>query len=359
MQRNSRLLLSLLAVFCLWPFATRAQQAMALPQVSLSRWNIGCANYSGITPLGNARYAIVSDKEPRDGFFIFQIEQDAATGQVNYVFMEGFYGDPNTQVDNKGLSVRDTEGIAYYPARQTLFISGETHQDILEYNLQGIPTGRQMQVPDYLGATAIVGNYGFEALTYDSLRNVFWTITESTLQADGIAAGPKNPGGHNLLRLQAFDTNLQPCAQYPYRMDRGRSDDFGPTYVYGVPALTALPDGRLLVLEREANITNGYMASDVRCKLFVVNPSNEYYIDASTNLQQMDNNRWMTKQLLADFTTKLTPFNFSFANYEGMCLGRRLNDGRQTILLINDSQGGFHKGPIRLRDYLKVLVLPD
>ena len=358
MQRISHLLFSLLVFLCLWPLAARAQQATALPQVSLGRWNIGSANFSGITPLGSGRFALVSDKEPRDGFFVFRIEQDAATGQVDYVHMEGFYGDPNTQQDSNGLSVRDTEGIAFFPARQTLFISGETHQDILEYDLLGLPTGRRMQVPAHLGPTAIVGNYGFEALTYDSLRNCFWTVTESTLQADGIAAGPKNPGGHNLLRLQAFDANLQPCAQYPYRMDRGRSDDFGPTYVYGVPALTALPDGRLLVLEREANITHGYMASDVRCKIFLINPSNEYQIDASTNLQLMDNNRWMTKQLLADFTTRLTPFNFSFANYEGMCLGRRLNDGRQTVLLINDSQGGFRKGPFRLRDFIKVLVLP-
>ena len=359
MKRISRLLLFLFAALSLWPLTAQAQQATALPQVSLSRWNIGSANFSGITSLGGGRYALVSDKEPRDGFFVFQIEQDVTTGKIISVSMEGFCGDPNTQLDSNGLSVRDTEGIAYFPARQTLFISGETHQDILEYDLLGIPTGRKMQVPDYLGATAIVGNYGFEALTYDSVRNVFWTITESTLLADGIAAGPKNPGGHNLLRLQAFDTNLQPCAQYPYRMDRGRSDDFGPTYVYGVPAITALPDGRLLLLEREANITNGYLASDVRCKIFAVNPSNEYQIDASTNLQRMDNNRWMTKQLLVDFTTKLTPFNLSFANYEGMCLGCRLNDGRQTVLLISDSQGGFRKGPIYLRDFLKVIVLPN
>ena len=358
MKRFSRLLLLLLAALCLWPLSVQAQQATALPQVSLGRWNIGSANFSGITPLGGGRYALVSDKEPRDGFFIFQIEQDAVTGQISYVHMEGFYGDPNTQLDSKGLSVRDTEGIAYFPARQTLFISGETHQDIVEYDLLGIPTGRKMQVPDHLGAAAIVGNYGFEALTYDSLRNVFWTITESTLLADGIAAGPQNPGGHNLLRLQAFDTNLQPCAQYPYRMDRGRSDDFGPTYVYGVPAITALPDGRLLLLEREANVTNGYMASDVRCKIFAVNPTNEYQIDASTNLQRMDGNRWMTKYLLYEFTTKLTPFNLSFANYEGMCLGCRLSDGRQTLLLVSDSQGGFRKGPIHLRDFLKVIVLP-
>ena len=42
-----------------------------------------------------------------------------------------------------------------------------------------------------------------------------------------------------------------------------------------------------------------------------------------------------------------------------MCLGCRLNDGRQTVLLISDSQGGFRKGPIYLRDFLKVIVLPN
>ena len=30
-------------------------------------------NYSGITPLGNGRYAVVSDKSEEDGFFIIAV----------------------------------------------------------------------------------------------------------------------------------------------------------------------------------------------------------------------------------------------------------------------------------------------
>lgn len=51
-----------------------AQTALELKQQSLSRWNIGAAQYSGITALGGNRYALVSDKEPTDGFFLFRID---------------------------------------------------------------------------------------------------------------------------------------------------------------------------------------------------------------------------------------------------------------------------------------------
>ena len=47
-----------------------AQQVKDLGQVSMSRWAVPAANYSGITPLGADRYALVSDKEPADGFYV-------------------------------------------------------------------------------------------------------------------------------------------------------------------------------------------------------------------------------------------------------------------------------------------------
>lgn len=340
-------------------FTASAQQAIELNQVNLSRWGIGTAHYSGITSLGNQRYAVVSDKEPQDGFYLFRIEQDAHTGEVTSVALEGFRGNPAAQVDQKGISVRDAEGIAFFPQAQTLFISGEGDQAVWEYSIDGKPTGRGLQIPESFSVKNIRPNCGFEALAYDTCRHRFWTITETMLPADGVAAGPEHPDGQNLLRLLAFDDQLQCVEQYPYRMDRGICEDFGMTYVFGVPALTALPDGSLLVLEREANVSRGYLSSTVRCKLFRVWPAKETAIDAATDLNTLDNNRFMTKLLLADFTTRLTPFNYTFANYEGMCLGQTLVDGRRTLLLVNDSQGGFGKGPVRLKDFVKVLILPD
>lgn len=338
--------------------AAWSQQAVALKQKSLARWDIAPAHFSGITPLGDNRYAVVSDKEAADGFFLFRIEQDSVSGQVLSVEPEGFRGYSTAQVDHSGLSLRDAEGIAYHPRRHSVFISGESDQQILEYALDGRPTGASLQIPQLYYKSHIVSNYGFEALTYHPATHRFWTTTESTLPEDGEAAGPAHPGAVNLLRLQAFDEDLLPCAAYAYRMDVGRTKGFGRLYAYGVPELTALPDGRLLVLEREVNISKRYLRSEVVCKLFVVNPAEGWQIDSSTNLKQLDRNKFLVKTLLARFVTKLNPLRYTLANYEGMCLGRTLADGRQTLLLINDSQGRMGKGGIYLKDYLKVLVLP-
>lgn len=342
------------------PIMSLAQQAIDLGQVSLSKWKIGTANYSGITALGGNRYAVVSDKEPSDGFFTFVIDQNATTGKVVSVYLEGFHGNPSPKVSSSAnVSVRDCEGIAYFPKSNSLFISGEGDQYILEYAINGVPTGRRLQVPGIFSLNNIVPNYGFESLTYDATTHRFWTTTESTLPKDGFAASAIHPGVHNVLRLQAFNDELQPVAQYAYRMDRGKTDDFGKIYVYGVSEITALPSGRLLVLEREADISNGYLSSRCVCKLFMVNPAEGWQIDVSTNLQTLDANRFLTKHLLATFTTNFTPFKQNFANYEAMCLGAKLNDGRQTLLLLNDSQAGYGKGPFHLKDYIRVMILPN
>ena len=148
-------------------------------------------------------------------------------------------------------------------------------------------------------------------------------------------------------------------AQYAYRMDRGRKEKFGKIYALGVPSLLALPDGRLLVLEREVNVTNNYVGSQVVCKLFLVQPDQGWQIDSQTDLRRLDPNCFLIKRLLHTFTTRLSPISLAFANYEGMCLGRRLADGRQTILLVADSQGGYGKVGLQLKDYLRVLVLSD
>lgn len=335
----------------------QAQNAVELKQVSMGRWGIGSAQYSGIAPMGGNRYAVVSDKEPKDGFFIFRIDQHPATGEVTSVYLEAFKGNPSPHVNAAGISLRDCEGVAYVPSTNTVFISGEGDQQILEYSIDGVPTGRKLNVPAIFAAGNIVHNYGFEALTYSDATHRFWTTTESMLPIDGKAAGPLNPKSQNLLRLQAFSENLQPVAQYAYRMDLGRQDDFGETYVYGVPELLAMPDGRLLVLEREANITKGGLSSQCRCKLYEVNPNQGFQIDCSISLPQLDPNKFLVKKLLADWKTVVQPVRLNFANYEAMCLGRTLNDGRRTLLLLSDSQGGYRKGPFHLKDYIKVIIL--
>lgn len=318
-------------------YPDRMEERVGLPQQDLASWGIRAADYSGITALGDGRYAVVSDKGNADGFHIWRITQDPESGAVISVEDEGFLAnrvDPDAK--------RDCEGIAYSPATGSIFICGESDGRILEYSMDGQRTGRELPVPEQFRQTAT--NQGLEALSYGGkgARARFWTTTETALPADGIAAGPGNPGGSNLLRLQSFRNDLTPAKQVQYTMDTGRSADFGSTYVFGVPEICALPDGHLLILEREANIPSIYIGADVKCKLYSVKPRGK---------------KPVAKKLVAEWTTSVSPNGLTWANYEGMCLGARLSDGRRTLLLVNDSQGGYSKGGFSLKDYIKVIVL--
>ena len=162
-----------------------AQQVELLKPKELGRWNIPPGNYSGITPIGDGCYAVVSDKEAQDGFFVFRIRQDERTGQVTEVVNEGFRG-----TDSALKSGRDEEGVAFVPEDSLVWISGEADQRIVAYRMDGAPVHRELAVPPALGRSAITPNYGFEALGYDRASELFWTVTENALKADGRVVNP-------------------------------------------------------------------------------------------------------------------------------------------------------------------------
>lgn len=321
--------------------ASAGERNVGLPQQDLSQWGIPAANYSGITPLGDGLYAVVTDKADADGFYVWRIEQDTVTGKILKVVDEGFRAN---SVD--ATSGRDCEGIVFFPSDSgSVFISGEGDQRILEYTLAGQRTGRELSVPEHFKHAA--SNYGFEALAYGGKgrRCRFWTTTESTLPADAALADSLCGGSGNLLRIQSFGRNLQQKREYFYRMDASGVSERGSIYAFGVPSLCVLPDRTLLVLEREANVPSVYVGANVVNKIYSVRPKR-------SNAGEV-----LEKTLVASWTTWLTVTKMDWANYEGMCLGAVLEDGRQTLLLVNDSQNGYGKGPIRLKDYIKVIVL--
>lgn len=353
-MKRSLLLIALQVCFAA---IASAQSAVALKQQNLADWQIGTANYSGITPMGDNRFAIVSDKEPQDGFFVFRIDQNRTTGKVQSVYMEKFYGNPDAVVDAQGLSVRDCEGIAFFPSRGTLFIAGEGDQEILEYGQDGVPTGRKLNVPAQFGLDKIQSNGGFESLAYCKKTKQFWTTTENTLRADAGTLSGREAMVDGRVRLVSFDENLQATAQYAYRLDKSELATTGKYYANGVSDLCALPDGRIVVLERELNVPQGYVGAQCVAKLYVVDPANAQPVSAGTNLRTLSAEKFLTKQLLVKIETCLSPFKMNFANYEGVCLGATLDDGRQTLLLLNDSQASMGKGPFHLKDYIKVVIL--
>lgn len=323
-------------------------------QEDMSRWGIPAGNYSGIVWLGDNRYAIVSDKQKADGWHEITIDINPESGDIEgMTYVAAHYQSSAT------ASVRDAEGIVLFPPSTTdaptLFISAESDQQVLEVGMDGNPTGRRLAVPEEADVSHIYGNYGFEALAYNPTIRRFWTITENTLKADGPASG-FNDITPARLRLLVFDDDMNCIAQYPYITDAPTVRKQPKLYAYGVPALTAMDDGSLLVLEREFYVASKYFGSYVRNKLYRTEPLQSQPITFDTDIATMPPSGFIPKTLLADFKTTLLG-SPGLANYEGMCLGPKLPDGRQTLLLISDSQDNYGNSLYHLKDYIRVITL--
>lgn len=289
-------------------------------------------NYSGITWLGGNEYAVVDDKAKSDGFFIFHINIDPDTGVISHAYSNEFR--------TSEYANRDMEGIAYFPKDTTIFISGEDGNRIMEYKLKtGKRTGRELQIADSLKTSA--PNYGFESLTYNAEQHHFWTVSESTLPIDGKPSTLMDKK-QNVLRLLCFDDNLNMIGMYAYLMDYPEAKATSSSgYCHGVSDLCALDDGRLLVMERELFVPNLKVGAWVSNKIYIVDPT----IPMTEG--------FIKKKLLTSWKTKFTGLKNTFANFEGMCLGPKLNDGRQTLVLVSDSQNQYKK----LKDWFMTIII--
>ncbi len=316
--------------------AAHAQNATPLKQQNLHKWGVAPANYSGIAHIEGNSYAVVSDKEQTNGFYIFNIDINTANGKVKSVSRSSILGVP-------GSKARDAEGVCFCPPRNSVFVSAEDDQQILEYDLEGKPTGAKLNVPQMFATDSIHRNYGFESLAYDSVAGMFYTATERPLKRD-------NAKDTALLRILAFDKSLKPTAQYAYVLEQPALSSKAKYYAHGVSEITALNDGRLVVMERELSVPQNYIGAKCRIRLFTVTPSDGEPITAECR-------KPLFKTAIADFTTHINMGQMNYANYEGMCLGPKLKDGRQTLILINDSQAGAGNSLYRLKDYIKVVIL--
>lgn len=294
---------------------------------------VPAGNYSGITWLGDERYAIVNDKSATAGFYLMTIRTDSITGDIIEVRADSFM--------TCGLPNRDEEGICYVPQTNTVFVSGEGDGQILEYSMDGQLTGRKLTIPEVF--TTAYGNSGFEALTYNANTHRFWTTSENTLEADGEKPSIKKKIP-NMLRLQSFCDDLQPAEQYWYKTDSTAVKRKKGSSTLGVSGMVALDNGNVIILEREIRRTSKRIGSFVHVKLYLVNPS------------QQQPGELLQKQLLTEFRTRINVTRRSFANYEGICAGPKLEDGRLVLLLVADSQNQY-KG--WLKDWFKTIVIPD
>lgn len=374
---------NILSVFLAFSLLAGAQDWKVVrenPQKAFPK-TVAAGNYSGIAHLYDDIYAVVSDKSDSALYFNFRILVNPKTGELEQVenlgFTERTDGTLNDgkpwQGQEKGF---DHEAIVKV-SDSTLVIASEGCCRLKEYPI--LPTSAdaakvgssQNLWESKWPSSEFYPNYNFESLAFDSVRQYLWTIPESTLRKDGLPATPQN-GLVNQLRLMRLDwgkmkenRNKEEYSEqvsskkdsrymtpYAYQMDQPSTHKKADIYVMGVSELCALPDGQLLVLEREAFIPKIKIGAFCKCKLYLINPLNSEEFSMKENFSS--DTPFLKKRLLAEWKTGLSLSKRSFANYEGMCLGPKLEDGSQVVILLSDSQDQYAGV---LKDWFKTIVI--
>ncbi|MEM9345648.1 MAG: esterase-like activity of phytase family protein [Planctomycetota bacterium] len=265
---------------------------------------------SGITYFGLDLFAVVSDKGGKMGMATIKIDRE--TGEILEASI-------NQVIELEGG--RDLEGIAIDPSTRLLLSADEADQTI---NFHHFPSGKHLEpvdVPEVFKKAR--PNLGFESISASMWDRSIWVANEEPLKVDGPRA-TEEAGG--LIRLQQFNHELRPIRQLAYRVEAHRgSDNLIQRAQSGVTGLVALPNGGLIVMERELG---GSGIPSFRVRLYLIDPSNA--TDTSEiNALNEENTTPVRKQLLFESNTGL-------ANFEGITLGPQLDNGEYALLLVSD-----------------------
>ena len=231
----------------------------------------------------------------------------------------------------------DPEGIAFDPGRQRLYWCSEgerlTNGPVLldpwvrTAGLDGAYLGQFTLPPNLAMSAQRTGPRRDKALEGVALTPEGQSLF-AAMEDPGYNDGPKSDDGHAVLtRITKFDVATgAPTAQYAYPMEPPAP----PADLNGVSDLVALSDTTFLVLERSSGSSG-------------VPPTARIYrteIGAATDVLPMPSMQHadltpITKALAVDLSA--TPGLSPLDNVEGITLGPKLPDGRQSVVLVSDN----------------------
>ncbi len=321
--------------------ATASGEVSVVRGTVCTRDNAAAKSLSGITYAGgDLFYAVADDSGTEGGLYTCTIELGPeGTNIVSFSICS-----TNDRV--KLGTASDLEGVARDPATGHVWATDEGGRSIREYDPATGEKIRSLAIPAILSDYRY--NFGFEALTISGDGLALWTANEEALECDG-AISSHDAG--TTVRLAKFTRRsvrdvFSLEAMYAYTTDPWKNAyDYKGTARCGVAGLCALPDGSLLVLERELNFSNtsGMMAlalgNYLGWKLYRVERP-----EAATDVKDwpsLADGGWTgtEKTLLASDGGLL----FATGNFEGVCLGPRLANGDLSVLLLSDSGDGYSR----------------
>ncbi len=182
-----------------------------------------------------------------------------------------------------------------------------------------IPDGRQRR--------GVRDNLAFEALTVETDQRTLTVATEGPLVQDGPAATVKHGAPVRFLQLDITSGAARHEYVYPLDPVHRESLPFGNFSINGVVDILAVSDGRYLVVERSFSTGAG-----LSIRLYLAERG------AATDVLGRESLKGggyqpMTKRLLLD----LGRLGLAIDNIEGMTFGKRLEDGRRSLVLVSDN----------------------
>lgn len=344
------------AVVALLP-SMRANAALKITTVSQttrpSSSTYGAEQISGITYAGGNLFYAVDDNDKK--LYPLTLAINRANGQLA----------TSGITIGTGISVsgaNDMEGCAFDPASGKVWISEEPSARIREINPATGAVLRSAPVPSIM--KQYYGNFSLEALTISGDGKTMWTCNEEALKCDGVmlpnTGSVANKTNGSTVRLtkftrQSLDDNWTADGQWAYLTEPVGTDpdwssvtsnaDGTKTTNFvtrsGVSGLCALPDGTLLTLERRCY--EGGFFPDFQIRIYQVNFSGADDISSITSLTNATYKRTSKTQLWQYTHGNALP------NYEGICLGPRLDDGSCVLVLVGDGGSSGEEGIFTLK----------
>ncbi len=263
---------------------------------------------SGIAHVGGDLFYAVGDR--RGGLFSLEIRVDRHSGFVTHVTLER---------RARLAEVRDSEGIAVGSAESVLVVD-ENGPALREHRIADGSVMRRIELPDVYSRARI--NKSLESLARDP-SGALWSVNEEALQGDGPES---TEGAGSQVRLLKLGPDYStPSGQWAYRTDPIPGRAAAGFERSGVVDLAALPDGRLLALER------GLGSQGLRSRIYEIDFAGATQIANSSELESAD---------MAPVSKRLLWQGVAIGdNFEGIALGVELDAGDWSLLLISDDGG--------------------
>ena len=187
-------------------------------------------------------------------------------------------------------------------------------------------------LPNATGTRGVRLNLGFESAGVPPNGRFVYSATENALVQDGPAAGTTARSPARLLRYNLRTGKLD--RQWLYWTEPIAESPVPPTNfaVNGIVEVLPLNNEHLLTMERSFSV--GAPDTGNTIKLFQVKVAGATNVNGADSLAgRLDSIRPVQKTLLLDLDTLGIPLD----NVEGLTLGPKLPDGRQSLVLVSDN----------------------